>query len=86
MTPATRRTSAERAARRELFSDLDRSIEAKEEALRELMFEVRMRRPDYTIAGCNRLRDLLRQADSEAETLVDVMGRKKREAAKREAI
>jgi hypothetical protein len=80
MTPATRRSSAERAAKRELFSDLDRTIEAREEALRELLFTIRASKPDYTIAGVNRLRGLLREADAEAETLVELLGRKKRRA------
>ena len=76
----TSRSSAERAAKRELFSDLDRTIEAREEALRELLFAIRASRPDYTIAGVNRLRGLLRDAEAEAEELVEVLGRKKREA------
>ena len=62
----------------ELLSDLDRTIEAREEALRELMFTIRASKPDYTIAGVNRLRCLLREADAEAETLVELLGRKKR--------
>jgi hypothetical protein len=69
----TRRSSAERAAKLELFSDLDRTIEAREESLRELVFQLRMWRADYTIAGVNRLRELLREADAEAETLVELL-------------
>jgi hypothetical protein len=64
----------------ELLSGLDRTIEAREEALRELMFTIRASKPDFTIAGVNRLRDALRAAEVEAETLVELMGRRKRRA------
>jgi hypothetical protein len=47
------------------------------------MFEVRAWRWGWTITEFNRLRDALRRADVEAETLVELMGRKKRAAARR---
>jgi hypothetical protein len=79
----TRRTPAQRAEARASAADVDALIESKESALRTAVFAIRdWRWGAGGIRDINALRDLARRVDVEAETLVELIGRRKRAAGK----